>query len=469
MRRLPIQTALVTTVLNVPAIVLLIVSTMLARAGDSVLISVINYLVIPLVVLRLLAPFYTWWFLKYQLNGTLLTVKTGLIQVSERTVDLKTVTSVNKKHNLLTDRLALVDLEIVTGGENVQPLTLGLIPETLATQITNQINLADATPPLREASPSGQPQSAETQTRPAGVYTGQTADILATSLSMGRLFSLGFLFVLALLQGYLDYFANHAVDSLVRSHLIIFFVLVIVGILVSGMVASLLVYGRFELLLSETTIGISHGVFNRSVRSVNRAEVIGIVVKRNLVDLCFHRARLVLITLDSQKSLDKNLVLPAISQTKALELVRVIANNNPAVSFPSLERTSPFVSLQSRIQKALRLVLAGLGAIGFAFGGLYLVGLVIELNNFMRIAVIVAVWVGYYSAVKILFAKFLSAGIVGWLLWANQVLVQEAVFLTENGIRQVNESRYWGRLKLTRKWYFAGRIRSLSALSRVSS
>lgn len=468
MRRLPIKTVLVSTVLNVPAIALLILSTMLARSSDSALISAINYLVIPLVVLRLLTPFYTWWFLKYQLSGTLLTVKTGLIQVSERTVDLKTVTSVNKRHNLLTDRVALVDLEIVTGGENVQPLTLGLIPETLATQITNQINLADATPPQNEPSQSEPLQEARPQTQPAGVYTGQTADILATSLSMGRLFSLGFLFVLALLQGYLDYFANHAVDSLIRSHLIAFLLLIIAGILVSGMVASLLVYGRFELLLSATTIGISHGVFNRSVRSVNRAEVVGIVVKRNLVDLCFHRARLVLITLDSQKSLDSNLVLPAISQTKALELVRVIANNNSDSLPPPLVQTSPLVSLQSRTQKALRMVFVFLTAIGIALGGLYLVGVFFELNNFMRIAVLAAVWGTYYAAVKVLFAKFLPAGIAGWLLWVNQVRVQEAVFLTENGIRQVTEFRYCETLKLTRKWYFAGRIRSLSALSRVS-
>ncbi|OSM42887.1 hypothetical protein BCY76_011840 [Nesterenkonia sp. PF2B19] len=70
---------------------------------------------------------------------------------------------------------------------------------------------------------------------------------------------------------------------------------------------------------------LRHGLISTTTRIIGRDQVVGVQVRRNLVEMLLDRARVSLITADSSQQWDSNLALPSLSRRRILVLMARLA------------------------------------------------------------------------------------------------------------------------------------------------
>lgn len=121
--------------------------------------------------------------------------------------------------------------------------------------------------------------------------------------------------------------------------------IVVVLVVLLGIARTVVTHHRFTVRRVGGTLQIQHGLLTTRERSFRESSIQGVVVQRNLLEQLTGRARLWLLTLDSDDHLGKNLVLPSLP----LRVVERVARE----SFPSRVPAGPLLARRPRVLTAL--------------------------------------------------------------------------------------------------------------------
>lgn len=118
------------------------------------------------------------------------------------------------------------------------------------------------------------------------------------------------------------------------------------AIVLLGFALTAIRYARFEVWRgADGRLSISYGLFSRHRRGIDPDAIVGIVLRRNLVETALGRVRLLLLTTDSTAQLGANLVLPSLPRRIVTRLIGTAFSDYAGAELLSASRgTRPFVS-----------------------------------------------------------------------------------------------------------------------------
>lgn len=274
-----------------------------------------------LIALRILGPIHRWLSRRYQLSPMHLTERAGLLQIRTRSLTWSDVTAI-EVHVPWSHRVA--DLAIVTVKTDGGPDTtvrLDGVDRQEVEEIRSRSRRAE-NELSAEVPPSPTDMSAVLEAQPSEpVYRAGPVDLLAASLFYGQFIVLACAFIGVLVQFAELFQAAPVVLAVVEDQPVIS--LVLLAIIGSGVGCGLTAvkFHGFSVFQDPHSVMLEHGLFNTQQRTVRRADVIGIRLRRNLVEMLFDRVRVSLITTDSSQQLGTNLMLPSLSRDRVAQIL----------------------------------------------------------------------------------------------------------------------------------------------------
>lgn len=290
-----------------------------------------------LVAVRLLGPMYRWFSCRYQLSPTHLTERAGVLRIRTRSLAWADVTAV-EVHIPWSHRasgLAILTVRTDGGPDTTVRLdgvdrqdaeTIRLRSRGIESRGTEQGPGAEkASPPdgpTEKETPTPVAVSAVLETRPfRPVYRAGPVDLLAASLFYGQFILLAGAFIGVLVQFAELFHAAPVVLAVVEDRPVTSLaVLAIIGSAV-GCVLTAVKFHGFSVFQDPQSVMLRHGLFTTQQRIVRRADIIGIRLRRNLVEMLFDRVRVSLISTDSSQQLGTNLMLPSLSRRRVAQIL----------------------------------------------------------------------------------------------------------------------------------------------------
>lgn len=273
-----------------------------------------------LIALRAIEPLYRWYSRRYQVTKAHLTETAGVLKTRTRSLAWSDITAIEIHVPWSHRALGLAIVTVKTDGGPETTVCLDGVDRHDADEF--RCRARGVVPgSTQRVSTLGVPAFTVAEQSSDVVYRASWADLLAASLFYGQFVVLAGVFIGALLQFaelfqaapvVLGVFENYPVVSLG--------VLAVVGSAV-GCGLTMVKFHGFSVAQDSHSIMLEHGLFNTQQRTVRRTDVIGIRLRRNLVEMLFDRVRVSLITTDSSQQLGTNLMLPSLSRQRVDQIL----------------------------------------------------------------------------------------------------------------------------------------------------
>ncbi|MEC5180502.1 PH domain-containing protein [Arthrobacter sp. CG_A4] len=418
------------------------------------------YVIGGLVILRLVHPVYAWATLRYEISKEDFSLTRGLLFRTTSTTAWRDVSVVDIDSPWAFRRFGLGVLSLRSGGQDDAKID---VPGVDHADLETIVGLARAHgAPGAQPGPSGStargvhgtvPGSSDTTGRTV-VYTARKRDLVAANLIYGHVVLLGTGAVLAVvdaadqlasLDGAVNVFSSHPwAGSLVLCG----------AVLLGGSVAAVVKYHNFTVSSDPAGLSIRYGWLSTNQRDVRSSAVGGITARRNLIEMLLDRVRVALLTTDSDAQMGTNMVLPSLPRR---QVRRILDTSLPKLPRPALLESSGRGSIARSIA-----LFAAIGAPALGFG--WVLHRVTHGAFLLAAVATVALWCVLALAVRLATARFSVVGTrVGW---ASHSFVDREVVLAATGLHSVSiVGARTTTVSLVRAHYFAGRPRTLAALS----
>lgn len=418
------------------------------------------YLIGGLLILRLVHPVYAWTTLRYEISEDDFSLTRGLLFRTTSTTAWRDVSVVDIDSPWAFRRFGLGVVSLRSGGQDDSKIDVPGIDHAHLETIVGLARSHGA--PEVQSAPSGSkaggvhgtaPGSSETTGRTA-LYTARKRDLAAANLIYGHVVVLGTGAVLALvdttdqlaiLDGAVELFGSHPwAGSLVLCG----------AILLGGSVAAVVKYHGFTVSSDPAGLSIRYGWLSTNQRDVRSSAVGGITARRNLIEMLLDRVRVALLTTDSDAQMGTNMVLPSLPRR---QVTQILDTSLPELPCPALLESSG----RGSVARSLVLFTAiGVPALGFG----WVLHRVTDGPLVLAAVATVVLWCVLALAVRLARARFSVAGArVGW---ASHSFVDNEVVLAATGLHSVSATgARTTRVSLVRAHYFAGRPKTLAALS----
>lgn len=284
-----------------------------------------------LVAVRVLGPIYRWCTRRYQVSLTHLTERAGLVQIRTRSLAWSDVTAVevNVPWSHRMSDLAIVTVK--TDGGPDTTVRLDGVDRQDAEEIRSRSRTSGGEPGTEISAPDGVKHGEDTSSAEESplveelsaepVYRAGAKELLAASLFYGQFIVLACAFIGVLVQFAELFQAAPVVRSAAEDQPVLFLIIVAVFGSAVGCGLTVLRFHNFSVSRDAQTLVVEYGLFSTQQRTVRRADVIGIRLRRNLVEMLFDRARISLITTDSAQQLGTNLVLPSLPRDRVTQIL----------------------------------------------------------------------------------------------------------------------------------------------------
>lgn len=273
-----------------------------------------------LIATMVIEPVWSYTFTRYTVNADAVVAQTGWLDRRVKTLRWSRVQALDRTTDWQLRLFGLANLTIAQAGQDAAQIEIrGIDANTIARvrAFARTAGAADATAvdAAADDAPAGEPREAEDAvTSDADVlYRASVRDLAIMSVMFGAAIFAAPALVFGVaeaaeqfgLQGWLS-------DTIGRLEPVS--AALIAGAIVIGLsiAKTVLTYHGFTVRRVGDDLQIRHGLLVTQERSFREASIQGVVVQRNLLEQCTGRARLWLLTLDSNDDLGKNLVLPSL-------------------------------------------------------------------------------------------------------------------------------------------------------------
>lgn len=418
------------------------------------------YLIGGLLILRLVHPFYAWATLRYEISKDDFSLTRGLLFRTTSTTAWRDVSVVDIDSPWAFRRFGLGVVSLRSGGQDDAKIDVPGIDHADLEVIVGLVRSHGA--PGAQSAPADSnasgihgtvPGSSETTGRTV-LYKARMRDLAAANLIYGHVLVLGTGAVLAvvdstdqlaILDGAVEVFGSHPwAGSLVLCG----------AVLLGGSVAAVVKYHDFTVSSYPAGLSIKYGWLSTNQRDVRSLAVGGIKARRNLIEMLLDRVRVALLTTDSDAQMGTNMVLPSLPRRQVIQILDT--------SLPELPRPA-LLDSSGRGSIARSLVLfAAIGIPALSFG--WILHRVADGALVLAAVATVALWCVLALAVRLATARFSVVGTrVGW---ASRSFLDHDVVLSATGLHSVSATgARTTRISLVRAHYFAGRPKTLAALS----
>lgn len=313
-RRLPARSLAAVYAEQVIPLSALVVAAVLARQSDVGGGRWAVYVFAALLVARVVAPVWTWASLRYEVVSEGLWVATGLVNRRTRFTAWSAVAAVEVDQPWSHRVFGVARLTLRQGGDDATPTVLPGLDSASASALATRARASS--PPSGQAPDDATPDAPE-----APVYRASVSDLLIASLIYGKFATFGAAVALSALDvldrlGWMD-----GASRLTMASPLVVGPVVAVGVLAAGAATMVLRFGGLETVQRHDAVVIRYGLLSTRERVVAADAIIGVELRRNLLELVLRRVRLTLITVDSATRLGSNLVLPSLRERDAARVV----------------------------------------------------------------------------------------------------------------------------------------------------
>lgn len=282
---------------------------------------------------RFVPPLYTFAALRFAVSAEGLWISRGLLTRRVRGIGWSAVTAVEVDAPWNHRALGLARVTITQTGGTATDIRLPGIHARTAAGLAALAGVSEG-PADPQRAPDGavssddgdgasaQPFARSTTTASAKlVHRATVGDLLVAALIYGRIATLGAAGLLAVLDllGSLELLFVPNITG--TRELLVISGQITVAILAVGAAATVVRYWGLRTVVDGQRIMISHGLLTTRERSVAADSVVGVELRRNLLELALGRVRLSLMTTDSASRLGSNLVLPSLREPVAAALI----------------------------------------------------------------------------------------------------------------------------------------------------
>lgn len=264
-----------------------------------------------LLALRLIEPCYSWATVRYAVDRTGACVTSGLLRRRSRRMDWSDVSAVQVDQPWAYRLMGLARVGILQGGEAATRLELVGIPVAVADQIAKQ---TDYMRTVGDAPPVEPPPVAAVQVpmEHSVVYRASGADLLVASLMYGRFALVGAGIAAASVSALQTWGLQDDAARVAAASPVLAAAVVGVVVLLTGAIATAVRYAGLQTTIGDEVLTINYGRMATRERVIRSEAVVGVEVRRNVLELATGRARLSVLTRDSADRLGSNLVLPSL-------------------------------------------------------------------------------------------------------------------------------------------------------------
>ncbi len=322
-RRVPPRAIVAKYVEHAPSIVGSIVLSALAQQFAEGQVGQIAWVVLAAAAgVRLVEPVGAWWNLRLHLDASGLWTRTGLLHHRTRYTPWSSVAAIDVgapwHHRLLGMRVVVVR----QGGGDGTSVRIDSLPTSESSSITEVWSIAagGAAHVAAERNAIGEPtvdasnkeRCATSERVPVPVYVASRGDLALASLVYGRFASLGCAGVLTASEtldslGLLPDLTDRPLPLTVLGAA--FAGLAVLG---GGLAATVVRFAGLRTYLTDDAVVLRHGLLSLQERRIGYQAVVGVELRRSLIEAAFGRVRLTLLTRDSSAGLGTNLVLPSL-------------------------------------------------------------------------------------------------------------------------------------------------------------
>ena len=460
-QRLPVKAMVAMSLHGAPGMVSLLIAGLLYYNQPWLWPGpVALYLIGCLLVLRLVHPVYAWATLRYEISKEDFSLTRGLLFRTTSTTAWSDVSVVDIDSPWAFRPFGLGMVSLRSGGQDGAKIDVVGIDEADLEVIVGFVrSLEDA---RAQTAPSGGKtdsvnervsESLETAGRTV-VYTARRRDLAAANLIYGHVLVLGTGVVLAVSDAMGQLMILDRASEFFGSHPWAASAVLCGAVLLGGSVAAVVKYHGFTVSRDPTGLSIRYGWLSINQRDIRSSAVGGIRARRNLIEMLLDRVRIALLTTDSDAQMGTNLVFPSMPRRQVKQIL--------STSLPDLPRP---VLLESSGRGSIARSLVLLAAIGIPVLGS--AWLVYRMTNPALVPAAVATltfWFVLALAVRLAKARFSVAG--NRIGWASCAFVDHEVVLAATGLHSMSAARApKTRMYLVRIHYFAGRPKTLAALS----
>jgi putative membrane protein len=413
-----------------------------------------------LLILRLLQPIYAWGTLRYEISKDGFSLTRGLIFRTTSTTAWRDISVVDIDSPWAFRRFGLSVVSLRSGGQDGAKIDAPGIEQANVEAIVGLVRCHGA--PDAESQPSGGkasgapspvPGSSDTTGRSV-VYTARRRDLAAASLIYGHVVVLGTSAVLAVVDMADQMAILDGVVRVISANPLAGAVVLCGTVLLGGSVAALVKYHGFTVSSDSDGLSIRYGWFSTNQRDVRSSAVAGLTARRNLIEMVFDRVRVALVTTDSDAQMGTNLVLPSLPRKQVAQILSTSLTDLPP---PALLESSGRGSI---VRSLVLLAATGIPALACAW-------LLHRLTaGALVLAAVAAVTLWYVLALSVRLARARFSVVGANVGWASSSFADHEVVLAATGLHSVSATAARAaRASLVRVHYFAGRPRTLAALS----
>jgi len=462
-RRLPCRSILAEWLRGLPAVVgMIIVIHVASLQPPTQITGWIRAVAVMLIGVRLVAPIYFWATTRFAIEQRGVVATTGMLSVRRDAVAWRDIRVIEADEPWAHRLLGLTVVRLLPAGDAETQIRLDGVGRHTVERLRDEVEqarrlagavLADAHEELQQVSePSTEDHRSVVSLGGVKQYRPNTGDLLLSCIVQGKIFFIALSVAFAgndLLSrfGVGDAAFTWAHDNMVAAGLI-------VGTFVAAgaFAVTFVRYGRLVIRQRDDSLELQYGLLDRTTRVVTGDALVGVIVRRNLLEMICDRVRVSLITSDGIGGLGQNLVLPTIPRQAVREALTILD--------PDLVQSSILGS--SGTAGALRatgvLTLCATSTVAVWWGVM---------------ALSLTPWLSVLAALVLLLAGFVFARLLGTRFEATASVVVAHWHLTEDHEERVRSDaihllreRRLRRLplRLVKLTYFAGAPRHRSGL-----
>lgn len=318
-RRAPLRAVAAAYLEHAPSICGSLVLSVLANRFSHGQVGQVAWVVLAAVAcVRLIVPVGTWWYLRLQVDDSGLWTRTGLLHHRTRFTPWTSVAAFDVDSPWHHRVLGLRRVELRQGGDDgtrvrVDALLVRDVDHVVAAVSSARVGSSAPSPavtPVALQAPSRTP-----------VFVASWGDLVLASLVYGRFATIGGAAALGGLEvlsafGLLPGLRGGSAPATAAVA-----VAVALFVLVSGATATVLRYAGLSTYLTEEGLLLRHGLLSVKERHLDAEAVVGAELRRTLLEVALGRARLTLLTRDSNAGLGANLVLPSLPEDVVRRIV----------------------------------------------------------------------------------------------------------------------------------------------------
>lgn len=281
----------------------------------------------PMVVLALLllgglvGPAYGWGSRRYAVTSTGLTEVRGLFRIQTRSLAWRDISSVEVLAPWNARPFGLRVVVLGADGSADSTIRIEGVPVADAEDISQSARLGHRGPRGGEDPARVQTSRSQAPADEDRIHRSSSLDLIISSLCYGQAVVLAGAVVGAAVQ--IMELAGHSaevVQALATRPGPVLALLCLVGLTAGAVLTAVRFHGLTVAVEDGRTV-LRHGLISTTTRIIGRDQVVGVQVRRNLVEMLLDRARVSLITADSSQQWDSNLALPSLSRRRILVLM----------------------------------------------------------------------------------------------------------------------------------------------------